>query len=82
MKLERLNELQGALSCFISELLHENNTKHSKLVKRLDDVKTIHCNNVGTECSDSERRLLSLPPRTVGLGIPIFSGTVHFEHTN
>lgn len=38
--------------------------------------------SVGTECSDSERRLLSLPPRMVGLGIPIFSGTVHFEHTN
>ena len=38
--------------------------------------------SVGTECSDSERKLLSLPPRMVGLGIPIFSGTVHFEHTN
>ena len=36
----------------------------------------------GIRCSDVERRLLSLPPRMGGLGIPVFSKIADFEYAN
>ena len=34
----------------------------------------------GINCSDTERRLMSLPPRYRGLGIPIFSESAEEEY--
>ena len=58
-------------------MLYEDNTK------RLDDVITKHFIPAITDkCSDVERRLLSLPPRILNLGIPIFSEIAAFEYSN
>ena len=45
-------------------------------LRQLDDVirtEFIPAITGGINCSDIERRLMSLPPRFKGLGIPIFS---------
>ena len=52
-------------------------------LKQLDDVirtEFIPAITVGINCSNTERRLLSLPQRFGGLGIPIFSESAQKEY--
>ena len=52
-------------------------------LKQLDDVirtEFIPAITGGINCSDTERRLMSLPPRFGGLGIPIFSESAQKEY--
>ena len=52
-------------------------------LKQLDDVirtEFIPAITVGINCSNTERRLLSLPRRFGGLGIPIFSESAQKEY--
>ena len=52
-------------------------------LKQLDDVirtEFIPAITGGINCSDTERRLMSLPPRFGGLGIPIFSESAKKEY--
>ena len=52
-------------------------------LKQLDDVirtEFIPAITGGINCSDTERRLMSLPPRFEGLGIPIFSESAQKEY--
>ena len=57
------------------------NTKNP--LKQLNDVirtEFIPATTGGINCSDTERRLMSLPPRFGGLGIPIFSESAQKEY--
>ena len=52
-------------------------------LKQLDDVirtELIPAVTGGVNCSETERRLVSLPPRFGGLGIPIFSESAQKEY--
>ena len=84
-------EPQCALSCFISGYKHKLNCymrtvpNISNLLRHIDDVITkefIPAITRGVKCSEIERKLLSLPPKLGGLGIPIFSETFDFEYSN
>ena len=84
-------EPQCALSCFTSGYKHKLNycmrtiPNVAKLLKRLDDVITkefLPAITGGIKCSSNERKLLSLPPKLGGLGIPIFSEIADFEYSN
>ena len=57
------------------------NTKNQ--LKQLNDVirtEFIPATTGGINCSDTERRLMSLPPRFVRFGIPIFSEYAQKEY--
>ena len=84
-------EPQCALSCFIGRYKHKSNycmrtiPNTANLLKRLDDVITklfIPSITGGIKCSNVQSRLLSLPSRMGGLGIPIFSEIADFEYEN
>ena len=82
-------EPQAAYSGFIKGFKHKPiyftrtipNIKNH--LKQLDDVirtEFIPVITGGINCSDTERRLMSLPPRFGGLGIPIFSESAQKEY--
>ena len=82
---------QCALSCFISGYKHKLNyyvrtvPNILNLLRPIDDIITkefIPSITGGVQCSENERKLLSLSPKLGGLGIPIFSETSDFEHSN
>ena len=84
-------ESQCALSCFISGYKHKWNyymrtiPNISNLLRQIDDVITkefILAVTGGVKCSENEKKLLSLPPKLGGLGIPIFSEASDFEYSN
>ena len=57
----------------------------SNLLRHIHDVITkeiIPTITGGVKFSENERKLLSLPPKLGGLGIPIFSETSDFEYSN
>ena len=57
----------------------------SAILKPLDDEidsKFIPAITEGHQCSDEERKLLSLPVRLGGLGLPIFSELCEREYRN
>ena len=57
----------------------------SNLLRHTDDIITkelIPAITGGVKCSENERKLLSLPPKLGGLGIPIFSEKSDFEYSN
>ena len=59
-------------------------TNISNLLRHIDEVITkefIPVITRGVKCSENERKLLSLPPKLGGLGIPIFSETADFEYS-
>ena len=77
-------ELQAAYSCFVTGFKHKptfymrtipNISSH---LKRLDVVITefIPAITGGINCSQIERKLMSLPPKLGGMGIPVF-----FQHS-
>ena len=84
-------EPQCALSCFISGYKHKLNyymrtvPNISNLLRHIDDFITkefIPAITGGAKCFENERKLLSLPPKLGGLGIPIFSEKSDFEYSN
>ena len=57
----------------------------SKELEKLDEIisrKFIPAITGGINCSKLERKLLSLPPKLGGLGIPLFSNSSDVEHNN
>ena len=57
----------------------------SNLLRHIGDVimkEFIPALTGGVKCSENERKLLSLPPKLGGSGIPIFSETSDFEYSN
>ena len=79
---------QSALSCFIGRYKLKLNycvrtiPNIENLLKILEYVKTkqlIPSITGGIKCSNVERRILSLPPRIKGLGIPVFSKITKFK---
>ena len=57
----------------------------SNLLRHTDDIITKELTPAitgGVKCSENERKLLSLPPKLGGLGIPIFSEKSDFEYSN
>ena len=82
---------QSAYSCFITGFRHKV-TYYMRTIsgaeyqlRRLDEViKTdfIPAITDGIICNEAERKLLSLPPKLGGLGIPIFSEISDFEFEN
>ena len=82
-------EPQAAYSCFITAFKHKPSyimrtiTDISGMLNQLDAVITsefIPAITVGTHCSNIERKLLSLPPKLGGLGIPIFAEFANQEY--
>ena len=83
------SEPQAPLSCFIAGYKHKFTyfmrtvPNISSLMKKIDDLITtefIPAITGGINCSVHERRLLELPPKLGGLGIPIFAEI--FEYNN
>ena len=82
-------EPQAAYSCFVTGFKHKptffmrtipNISSH---LKRLDEVITtefIPATAGGIICSGIERKLVSLPPKLGGMGIPIFSNISDREY--
>ena len=57
----------------------------SNLLRHIDDLITkqfIPAITGCVKCSENERKLLSLSPKLVGFGKPIFSETPDFEYLN
>ena len=82
---------QAAYTCFISGFKHKFTyfmrtvPDISSLLQKVDDVITtelIPAITGGIICSSAERRLLSLPPKLGGLGIPILSSISDTEYQN
>ena len=76
------SEPQATFSCFIAGYKHKFTyfmrtvPNISSLMKKIDDLITTEFIPVitgGINCSVHERRLLALPPKHGGLGIPIFA---------
>ena len=83
-------EPQCALGCFINGYKHKLNyymrtVPHiSNFLRHTDNMiikEFIPAITGSVKCSENERKL-SLPPKLVGLGIPIFSETSDFEYSN
>ena len=82
-------EPQAAHSCFITGFKHKRTyfmrtiPNIAKELKQLDDVvrtEFIPAITGEIDCSDLKGKLLSLPPKLGGLGIPIFSETAEREY--
>ena len=95
-KIEKLatiakSEPQAALAAFNSGLKHKF-TFHMRSMKAVKDhvqpaedaIRNllIPALTDGHHCSDHERRLLALPPRLGGLGIPILTNIAEKQYTN
>ena len=85
------SEPQAAFSCFIAGYKHKFTyftrtvPNISSLMKKIVDLITtefIPAVTGGINCSVHERRLLALPPKLGGLGIPIFAEISEFEYNN
>ena len=84
-------EPQAAYKCFVSGLKHKSNYIMRTIpgiedqLKRLDQIITtdfIPAISDGILCSPTERRLIALPAKLGGLGIPIFSEIARDEFKN
>ena len=84
-------EPQAAFSCFISGFKHKLTycmrtiPDISNQLKQLDDIistEFIPAVSGGITCSDLERKLISLPPKLGGLGLPLFSEISDIEYAN
>ena len=84
-------EPQAVFSRFISGFKHKLNYCMRTIpgiknqLKQLDDVistELIPAITGGITCSNLERKLLSLPPKLGGLGLPIFSEICDIEYAN
>ena len=82
---------QAAYSCFISGYKHKFNyimrtiPNINHLMSRIDEIilnKFIPAITDGIIINQSERKLLSLPAKLGGLGLPIFSETSDMEYEN
>jgi len=84
-------EPQAAFSCFVSGYKHKLNHSMrtipniSEIIRPIDDIVTqefIPAITGGIICSQHIRKLLSLPAKLGGLGLPIFSDIADIEYQN
>ena len=82
---------QAAYSCFVSGYKHKMNyvmrtiPNIGHLMERVDDIilsKFIPAITDGIKINQHERKLLSIPVKYGGLGLPIFAETSAIEHEN